>query len=80
MTRDDDAVGGEVKTPKSLMIRRITQENTKSGARGKFVRGSGGHVRITSTAKDPKVGVGGMRAEQGEVRSGELRSFSGETV
>ena len=79
MTRDDDAVG-EVKTPKSLMIRRITQENTKSGARGKFVRGSGGHVRTTSTAKDPKVGVGGMRAEQGEVRSGELQSFSGETV
>jgi len=36
MTRDDDAVGGEVKTPKSLMIRRITQENTKSGVRGKF--------------------------------------------
>ena len=80
MTRDDDAVRGEVKTPKSLMIRRITQENTKSGARRKFVRGSVRHVRITSTAKDPKVRVGGMRAEQGEVRSGELQSFSGETV
>ena len=44
------------------------------------MRGSGGHVRTTSTAKDPKVEVGGMRAEQGEVRSGELQSFSGETV
>lgn len=39
MTRDDDAVGGEVKTPKSLMIRRITQENTE-WSEGKVCEGA----------------------------------------
>jgi len=80
MTRDDDAVGGEVETSKSLMIGRVSQENTKSGTRGKFVRGNGGHVRITSTARDPEMRVGRMRAKQGEVRSGKLQSFGGKAV
>jgi hypothetical protein len=33
------------------------------------VRSTGRHVRITSTAKDPKLGIGGMLAKQGEMRS-----------
>jgi hypothetical protein len=46
MTRDDDAVGGEVQTLIPLVVRGVAEEEAASGARRKFVRGSSGSVRV----------------------------------
>jgi hypothetical protein len=55
MTGDDNPVGGEVKAAVSLMMRRVAKEDAKSGARRKFICGSGSEVQITGTTKDTKV-------------------------
>ena len=39
MTRDDDTVGGEVETPVAFVIGGVADEDTQSGAWGKFVGG-----------------------------------------
>ena len=38
VTRDDDAVGGEVEAPVALVIGRIANENAQRRPRGEFVR------------------------------------------
>jgi hypothetical protein len=51
MTRDDDAVGGEVQTPVPLVVRGVAKEEAASGARRKLVRGGSGNVRVAGTAE-----------------------------
>jgi hypothetical protein len=41
MTRNNDPIGAKIKTSIAFMIRGVTEENTKRGARREFV-GSGG--------------------------------------
>jgi hypothetical protein len=41
MTRNNDPIGAKTKTSIAFMIRGVTEENTKRGARREFV-GSGG--------------------------------------
>jgi hypothetical protein len=55
MTGDDDPIGGVVKAAVSLMMRRVTKEDTERGAWRKFVCGSGSEVWITGTTKNTKV-------------------------
>jgi hypothetical protein len=59
VTRDDDAVGGEVQTPIPLVVRGIAKEEAAGGARRKLMRGSSGSVRVAGTAEHAKVVVGG---------------------
>jgi hypothetical protein len=70
VTRDEDSVGGKVKTPISLMIGRVTEEDTTSGARGELMRSSGSEIGIASAPEDTKMVVRGMDAEESEVRVG----------
>ena len=44
MTRDADTAGREIEATKPFVIRRIANENTRSGSRGEFVRSRGGRV------------------------------------
>lgn len=37
MLRDDDTIGGEIKTVVSLMMSRVSQKDTTGVARGKFM-------------------------------------------
>jgi hypothetical protein len=62
MTRDDDAMGGEVKTAIPLAVRRVAKEEAASGAWRQLMRTSGGSVGIAGTAEHTKVVVGGDRA------------------
>jgi hypothetical protein len=39
VTRDDDAVGGEVQAPIPLVVRGVAEEEAASGARRKLVEG-----------------------------------------
>jgi hypothetical protein len=70
VTRDEDSVGGEVKTPIPLMVGGVSEEDTSSGARGELMRSSGSEVGVASAPEDTKMVVGGMDAEESEVGVG----------
>jgi hypothetical protein len=80
VTRDDDAVGGEVQTLIPLVVRGVAKEEAAGGARRKLMRGSSGSVRVAGTAEHAKVGVGGGCAVQGEVGSRVAHRLGGKTV
>jgi hypothetical protein len=60
MTRDDDAMEGEIKTAIPLVVRRVAKEEVASGVGRQLVRGSGGSVGIAGTTEHQKVAVGGV--------------------
>ena len=68
VTRDDDAVGGEVEAPVALVIGRIANENAQRRPRGEFVRSGGGEVGVTSGPKGLEVMIGRMSAIEHEER------------
>jgi hypothetical protein len=80
VTRDDDAVGGEVQAPIPLVVRGVAEEEAASGARRKLVRGSSGNVRVAGTAEHAQVVVGRGYAVQGEVRCRVAHRLRGKTV
>jgi hypothetical protein len=80
VTRDDDAVGGEVQTPIPLVVRRVAKEEAAGGARRKLMRGSSRSVRVAGTAEHAKVVVGGGCAVQGEVGSRVAHRLGGKTI
>jgi hypothetical protein len=51
VTRDDDAVGGEVQTPIPRVVRGVAEEEAASGVRRKLVRGDSGSVRVAGIAE-----------------------------
>jgi hypothetical protein len=70
MTRDEDAVGEEVKAMVPLVIKGVTEKRTMSEARGELVSSGGKGIGIAGTTKDTKVVIGGGCAIQGRVGSG----------
>jgi hypothetical protein len=67
MAGDDDSIGGEVKTPVTLVIRRVADEHTQSSAWGKFVGSSGSEVWVAGAPESSEIVVGGMGAMKCEV-------------
>jgi hypothetical protein len=78
--RDDDAMGGEVKTVIPLVVKGVAKENAASGAWRQLIKSSGRSVGIVGTTKHAKVGVGGCRAVQGEVGGGVAQRLRWEAV
>jgi hypothetical protein len=68
VTRDDDAVGGEVRASIPLVVRGVAEEEAASGARRKLVRGGSKNVRVAGTTEHAQVVVGRGCAVQGKVR------------
>jgi hypothetical protein len=66
VTRDEDYVGGEVKTLIPLMVGGVAKEDTASGARGELMRSSGCEIGVASAPEDTKMVVRGIDAEQSE--------------
>jgi hypothetical protein len=77
VTRDEDSVGGEVKTPIPLLVGGVTEEDTASGARGELMRSSGSEIGVASAPEDTKMVVRGMDAEESVVRSGVATALVG---
>jgi hypothetical protein len=80
MTRDDDAMRGEVKTTIPLVVRRVAKDEATIGAWRQLMRGNSGSVGIVGTAKHAKVVVGGGHAIQGEVGGGVARRLHWEVI
>jgi hypothetical protein len=62
------------------VVGRITEENARTRAGGKLVRGGGSGVRITEAAEDPEVLVGGSGAVEELERGGELTRPAWSTI
>jgi hypothetical protein len=51
VSRDDQAVCGEIKAVIAFVIRRVAKEDTPGGSGAELMGSGGGGVRITRTAK-----------------------------
>jgi hypothetical protein len=51
VSRDDQAVYGEIKAAIAFVIRRVAKEDTPDGSGTELMGSGGGGVRITRTAK-----------------------------
>jgi hypothetical protein len=71
-------VGERIKTSVLLMIRGVTEEETTSGARCKFVGSSGRGVGIVGATKHSKVCIGRCGVEEGRKGSGMTVRLGGE--
>jgi hypothetical protein len=78
VSRDDDIVGGEIKTPATFVVSRVSEENTIGGLRCQFVGGFGGEIRIAGTTKHAQVLIGGGDSMEGEVWAGHADRLGGE--
>ena len=57
VARDDDLASGKIKTPVALLGRRVTEEDTRCGARRQFMGSRGTEVRIAQATENSKDGV-----------------------
>jgi hypothetical protein len=57
--RDNDVVGGEIKTPVTFVVSGLSEENIAGGPRCQFVGGFGGDIRIAGTTEHAQVLIGG---------------------
>jgi hypothetical protein len=67
VTRDQQAVRGEIKAPVPLMLKGIAKEDTLTIAEGELMGSSGREVGIACIPENLKVGVGGSGAKEDKV-------------
>jgi hypothetical protein len=79
MSRDDDVVVGEIKTPVTFVISEVSEENTSCGPRCQFVSGCGREIRIAGTTEHAQMLIGEGDSMEGEVWAGCVDRLGGET-
>jgi hypothetical protein len=80
MMRDDDPIGGGIKTAVSLMVSRIAKEDAESRTGCKFMGSSGRKIGVTLTTEDPKMIVGRRTAKEGKMRGRKIKGLGGQGV
>jgi transketolase N-terminal domain/subunit len=78
--RDDDVVGGEIKTTVTFVVSGVSEENTSGGPRCQFVSGYCGEIRIAGTTEHTQVLIGGGDSMEGEVWAGHADCLGEEVV
>jgi hypothetical protein len=78
--RDDDVVGGEIKTTVTFVVSRVSEENTSGGPRCQFVSSYCGEIRIAGTTEHTQVLIGGGDSMEGEVWAGHADCLGEEVV
>jgi hypothetical protein len=80
MSRDDDVVVSEIKTPITFVVNDVSEKNTSSGLGRQFVSSISGKIRITGTTERAQVLIGGGDFMEDEVWTGGVDHLSGEVV
>jgi hypothetical protein len=78
--RDDDIIGGEIKTPITFVVSGVSEENTFGGPRCQFMGGFGGEIKIAGSTEHVQVLIGGGDSMEGEVWAGHAYRLGGEVV
>ena len=68
MPRGDDTVRHRIITSVAFSVSQVTEEDTRQGARGKFMRGGGCDTRITEASENAKTVVGWRRPKEKMMR------------
>jgi hypothetical protein len=80
VSRDDNVVGGEIKTPITFVVSRVSEENTSGGPECQFVSGFDREIRIAGTTEYAQVLIGGGDSMEGKVWTGCVDRLGGEAV
>jgi hypothetical protein len=80
MSKDHEAISGEVKAAIAFMVVEIVEEDTKCRARSKLVGCGGRHVRVTCATKHTKMLIRWGSAKQSEVQARRMNGLGRETV
>jgi hypothetical protein len=80
MSRDDDIVGEEIKTPIVIMIGRVSKQDTSGGPGCQFMRCLDGEVGIPGATKYLQVLIGGSDIVESDIRAGFADHLVGKTV
>jgi hypothetical protein len=79
VSRDDD-VGGEIKTPVTFVVSRVSEKNTSDEPRCQFVGCFGIEIRIADTTEHAQVLIGGSDSIEDEVWASRADRLGGEVV
>jgi hypothetical protein len=79
MTRDEDTARCKVKASVTLVIRRVSEKDTKGGPGSQLMVSDGGGVRVTRTPEDSKVVVP-RSTEESVVRRGNWAGSRRKTI
>jgi hypothetical protein len=80
MMRDDDLMGGEVKTAIPLVVRRVAKEEAARGVWRQLMGSSSRSVMVAGTCEHAEVVIGGGCVVQGEVVGGVAHRLRWEAV
>jgi hypothetical protein len=80
LSRDDDVVGGEIKTPITFVISEVSMENISGGPRCHFVDDFGREIRREGTTKYTQVLIGEGNSVEGKVWVGHADHLGGGAV
>jgi hypothetical protein len=80
MSGDDDVIGGEIETPITFVIGRVSEEDTSSGPGCQFLRCLGGEVGIAGATKDSQVLIGGGDTVESDIGARCADHFAGKMV
>jgi hypothetical protein len=80
VSRDDDVIGGEIKTPVTFVVSGVFEENTSDGSRCQFVGGFDREIRIAGTTKHAQMLIGGADFMEGELWVGRANHLGGEAA
>jgi hypothetical protein len=78
--RDNDVVGGEIKTPIAFVVSEVSEENKSGGPGCQFVSGFDGENRIAGATEQAQLLIGGGDSMEGEVWTGCADRLGGEAV
>jgi hypothetical protein len=59
MSGDDNVVGGEIKTPVTFVVSRVSEKNTSGGPECQFASIFSGEISIADTTEHAQVLIGG---------------------
>jgi hypothetical protein len=77
---DNDVVCGEIKTPISFVINRVSEENTSGGPGCQFVRGFGLEIGIAGATKHAQVPRLGGDTMEGNIGTSHADHLTEEAV
>jgi hypothetical protein len=80
MSGDDDVVDGEIETPISFVISKVSEEDTTSGLGVQFVDSLCGEVGIANIAKHAQVLIWGCDAIKSDIRAGDVDCLAREAT
>jgi hypothetical protein len=80
VSRDDDVVGGKIKTPIDFVMSGVSEKNTSSGLGCQFVSGFGGEIGIVGATKHAQVLIGGDDSMEGDVWTSHANRLGREAI